>query len=540
MKRAVIRAISAVAVAVTCVAVGVFALRPAGAATVTTVDHTVGQAVAYAGSVGVSSGVVVLDDSTGKLYASGNYTGYFGAASVMKLFVAAKLLVIGRMAIARIAAQAWSMITRSDDRALVALLPYVGGDAVINWVKSYYAIPYLGTPPFKRGCWGNTQISAKGIVAFYQRMKHDARVGPWLMNAIHHHTSVAADGTNQTFGIPQAAGGVGVKQGWGQCSSNTNGSVINSTGLVGSNRFAVAILTNTNKWTVNAHSYNATQATVVTRMAKILMPHGFIDLPEAHNPVGHVDSVSAKGSRVTLSGWALDPDLRTSSMTVRVTEGSAIRWQHTTANIRSDINSRYHTTGLHGFRAIFTATNGRHSYCVYLINSGMGNASPRHCSYIVNVNGSPTGALTSASTPGPGQLAVTGWAYDPDVVPAASYVRITLDADTSTAVTVLANQARPAGTYSAAGNHGYGTTLTTTPGSHDVCAVALNAGPAGPQPVAIGCATVTVQSTAPSAAQPAGTPTPAPTTTPTLTTSPTDTPTTTASTADPVPSPSGS
>ena len=122
MRRSVSRAISAVVVAAVSVAVGVFALRPAGSATVTTVDRTVGQAVAYAGSVVVSSGVVVLDDSTGKLYASGNYTGYFGAASVMKLFAVTKLLAIGRMASPKIAALAWSMITRSDDRALVQLI----------------------------------------------------------------------------------------------------------------------------------------------------------------------------------------------------------------------------------------------------------------------------------------------------------------------------------------------------------------------------------------------------------------------------------
>jgi hypothetical protein len=505
------------AVIATSIAFGLVASKPAGGVTVTTVDRTVNQAVSYAKSTGVSAAVVVLDDETGKLYSAGNYTSNYGSASVMKLFVATKLLATGQMSNSWIAGKAWSMITRSDDDALNALLPYVGGVGVINWVKSYYGISFLGTTPYKAGCWGNTQITAKGIAYFYRRMKHDGRVAPWLVNALHHYQGYAADGTNQTFGIPQAASGVGVKQGWGHCSSNTNGSVIHSTRLVGSNRFAVAILTNTNNWSVNAHSYNATQASVVTKMAKILMPHGYVDLPEAHNPFGHVDSVSAKGSTVTITGWGLDPDIRTGSVTVRVSEGSYIRWQQKTSIYRADVNSAYHTTGNHGYRARFTAPNGAHVYCVHLLNYGMGNASPYSC-YRIAVNGSPVGRLSSVSAPTPGQLTVSGWAYDPDVVPNPSYVKVSIDAGTSAAAssTLLANQTRPNGTYNVAGNHGFGAAIPATPGSHRVCVSALNAGPPGPAPVSLGCASITVQ--------PVATPTPTPTSSPPP--NPTDTPTT--------------
>ena len=273
----------AVSVAVTCIAVSAVALRPVGGVTATTVDQTVGQAVAYAQSTGVAAAVVVYDDQTGRLYTAGDDASYYGAASVMKLFVATKLLATGQMRDPQIAGEAWSMITRSDDDALTALLPGVGGVDVINWVKDYYGIPFLGTPPHHPGCWGNTQVTALGVAYFYQRMKHDLRVAPWLLDALHHHETYGADGTDQSFGIPQAAEDVGVKQGWGHCASNTDGSVINSTGLVGSDRFAIAILTNTNNWTVDGNSFNATQAAVVTEMAKILMPSGYVDQTGDHN-----------------------------------------------------------------------------------------------------------------------------------------------------------------------------------------------------------------------------------------------------------------
>ena len=89
----------------------------------------------------------------------------------MKLFVATKLLVTGQLQDPQIASQAWSMITRSDDSALEALLPLVGGVEVITWVKDYYGIPFLGFPSPSKP-------------------------------ALHHHEQYGADGTDQSFGIP--------------------------------------------------------------------------------------------------------------------------------------------------------------------------------------------------------------------------------------------------------------------------------------------------------------------------------------------------
>src|SRR6266700_7182220 len=72
-----------------------------------------------------------------------------------------------------------------------------------------------------------------------------------------------------------------------------------------------------------------------------------------HNPIGYVDSRSVRGSTVSFVGWGLDPDIRTGSMTVRVAEGSVTRWQHTTTIYRSDVNTKYHTSGLSRFQGEF-------------------------------------------------------------------------------------------------------------------------------------------------------------------------------------------
>src|SRR5664279_615980 len=80
----------------------------------------------------------------GAFSGAGSYDGYFGSASVMKLFVATKLFATGQMNGAS-ARTARKMIPQSDDGTLEALLPDVGETEVVNWAKSRYGIGDLGT-----------------------------------------------------------------------------------------------------------------------------------------------------------------------------------------------------------------------------------------------------------------------------------------------------------------------------------------------------------------------------------------------------------
>lgn len=237
------------------------------------------RAYRYGRDHGVTAAVAVLDTRTGRLYGAGAVRARFGSASVMKLFVATKLLATGRMH-GHTATLAYSMITRSDDQALEALLPQVDYTRVIDWVAHRYGLHDLGAPSPKIDCWGNTQITAEGIVRFYARMRRDRVVAPWLLHALNHHARIAKDGTDQSFGIPStAAGRSAVKQGWGHCSSNTGGSVVHTTGLIDHGRYAIAILSDTRRWSVNGNAFNAHQARVVTRMARLLLPAGQVDAP---------------------------------------------------------------------------------------------------------------------------------------------------------------------------------------------------------------------------------------------------------------------
>ncbi len=65
-------------------------------------------------------------------------------------------------------------------------------------------------------------------------------------------------------------------------------------------------------------------------------------------------------------------------MLVRISEGSSIRRQHATSMYRRNINTIFHAGGIHGFKASITTASGVHTYCVSLINYGIGNVSPRY------------------------------------------------------------------------------------------------------------------------------------------------------------------
>jgi hypothetical protein len=238
----------------------------------------VAAAASYAASHQARTGVAVLDLQTGAYYGAGDATGLFGSASVMKVFIAIELLATGQMT-GQNAALATSMIERSDDGAVATLWPLAGGTDVINRVATRYKITNLGTPNTRPGFWGNTHITAKGMVYLYAAVAKDPVVAPWLMNAMAHADRIADDGTNQFFGIPSATTGFSIKQGWGSASAdNLNDAIINSTGYVNGNRYAVAILGEgmNDNGSTNSDGYNATLAGVVTQEARLVMPGGRI------------------------------------------------------------------------------------------------------------------------------------------------------------------------------------------------------------------------------------------------------------------------
>lgn len=223
----------------------------------------------YATSRGYRAGVAVLDTKTGKLWGASEHSSMFAAESVVKVFVATRLLLNGQLTGWR-ADTAYRMIAQSDDGSMDALYGLAGSDQVTPWIAEHYDIPELGRPPNKVGWWSNAKISAAGLVRFYAKVKADPVVWPWLSKAMHQATEYGSDGTYQFFGLKQADPKAAIKQGWGQDDDDWSAaSDFNSTGFVNSDRYAVAILVKGPAW-----EYNSGTPAMVTSIAKRLMPGG--------------------------------------------------------------------------------------------------------------------------------------------------------------------------------------------------------------------------------------------------------------------------
>jgi hypothetical protein len=227
-----------------------------------TINANLKQAVAYAAKSGLTSGVALFDTKTHKLYTAGKATTPWATESVVKVFIAARLLLTGQM-VGGTEKTAYRMITQSDDDAADDLYGLAGGDSIVPLLAKHYKISGLGSPPARSGWWGNTHVTAKGLAIFYAKVKKDPKVGPWLINAMKHTTKIASDGQNQYFGIPAGIKKFAIKQGWGADGDCFCQVVFNSSGFVQS-RYTVVLLTAGGSWD------GAQQ--VINHMAQVILP----------------------------------------------------------------------------------------------------------------------------------------------------------------------------------------------------------------------------------------------------------------------------
>ena len=446
---------------------------PAGAS----VSSQATSAVNYAHGHGYRSAIAVLDTQTGAFTGAGDYNSTYASESVMKTFIATRLLLTGQMS-GWNETTAYKMITQSDDASASALYGRVGGDSLITWIKQALNIPNLGYPPLRSGWWGGTQITAAGMASFYNAVRHRPGVWNWLGNAMHHATTYGSDGVYQFFGIPSATTGFAVKQGWG--GDNAAGQpAFNSTGFVNGDRYAVVILT-------QGGTYGTPIANMVTAEARLLMPGGRI--APADDPVGGVSSWSLHGRYLTVTGWALDPNALSSGLRIFFyVNGKPFTYVQTTLP-RGDINAHFHATGNHGYSKTLMLADGANTVCAYAINVGAGKNTKLGCRD-VPLNGSPIGGISTKSQKG--NLATfTGWSFDYDApsTPLTVVANVNGRYAGSVASTVLRPDINTA--MHGTGAHGYLIKVRLPAGSSTVCLHALNRG-AGNQS-SLGCASYRV------------------------------------------------
>jgi hypothetical protein len=465
-----LRTISAV-VAAGLLVVQPIAVRTSEAATPVPVGTAIYRAVGYAHTHGYRTGIAVLDTVTGKFWGAGSYASAFGSESVVKTMIATEILLKHRMygTTKRIA---YKMITQSDDASANRLYGLAGGDQVINRMERHYHIN-IGYPPHRAGWWGNTHIYARGLVYFYRAIRRDPRVWPWLGYAMHHSTAYGSDGTYQHFGIPSATTGAAVKQGWGVDDDCFCHAILNSTGLVGHDRYAVAILTSGSPST-----YYSRIARMITSEARLLLPAGYVDLPQYHNPHSNLWFVHAYANTLHLEGWAIDPDARTTPLWIHVYDNGHLRMWMRTDRYYAALNARWR--GARGNHAYYITTlqvpNGTHSICVRAFNVGYGTANSLRCMW-VKVNGSPFGWLDTVTAASNQSVTLTGWVLDPSARTSSTDVRIYDGSHYVGTYRATKYRADVNARYHTTGYHGFSVTLPAqTPGAHVYHAYAVNVG----------------------------------------------------------------
>ncbi len=246
-------------------------------------------AVTYAKAHGMYSGVAILDTSTGALTTAGVSTRNFAGASVVKVLIAARLLVQGRMTGAT-ATAATKMITRSDNAAASSLYPTVGGDGLEPWIEAHYAVPDLGALPAMPGIWGSTQLTARGLVQLYAKLRTDPKVWPWLSTRMHDYEQRTPAGEPNAFGFAAAQPSAAIKNGWdtNRDPAHPTNAIINSTGFVDGDRYAVAVLSEGpgSLYYVRGESVVTHEAELITAAvgpAKVATAEPLVVLDPGHN-----------------------------------------------------------------------------------------------------------------------------------------------------------------------------------------------------------------------------------------------------------------
>jgi hypothetical protein len=180
-------------------------------------------------------GIEVYDRATDRILVAANQDQAFPAESVVKLLIGYDALARGTGSAARVA----QMLSRSDDGIAGALWVAGGGPKIVTRSVALMGLQHT-TLPSDPARWGDTAITAGDVVRIYKFLESADQQA--VIGALYHAPAVAADGFDQSFGIPAAvgAGQWWVKQGWGCCRPDR---VLHTTGLVGTGqRYVVAIL----------------------------------------------------------------------------------------------------------------------------------------------------------------------------------------------------------------------------------------------------------------------------------------------------------
>jgi hypothetical protein len=134
------------------------------------------------------------------------------------------------------------------------------------------------------------------------------------------------------------------------------------------------------------------------------------------------------------------------------------------------------------------ASAGKHTLCVYAVDSVGGPPTTLTCTTVTVVNRQPMGSIDTANG-NIDSITLAGWALDPDTTSPIG-VHVYVDGVWATATTAQGSRTDVGKAFGLGDAHGFTLTLPAKTGSHNVCVYGIDA--TGGVNVQLGCRTVTV------------------------------------------------
>lgn len=207
-----------------------------------------------------------------------------------------------------------------------------------------------------------------------------------------------------------------------------------------------------------------------------------------HQPVGALDACQGGLHKITVTGWAYDPDSPSRSINVQAyvyqSDGTTLYSSQAIAanGARADVNSSQGITGYHGYSSDIPVNKaGTYVVKVYAVDYSGEGSRQIGSTHTVSVTGNLPNGHLDVCEGGNGIITVSGWTYDPDAPSESIGVHIYVYKSDGTTLytdqTLTANRPRSDvnSHYSITGNHGFSTEITiNTPGTYKVKVYAID------------------------------------------------------------------
>lgn len=213
-----------------------------------------------------------------------------------------------------------------------------------------------------------------------------------------------------------------------------------------------------------------------------------VGVTAAPNPVGAISNVQTGPGTVTITGWAVRPDVPTGAINVAANVGSS--WIGATVGIgNSDAPANVSGAGPNqGYSVTLSLAPGTQQICIWVSKTGSG-ASPIGCRSVTIPAPAPARVSVQSVTVTGNAVTVSGWAVWPDSLSSTVRLAINVGGQWWPVDANVSNSSVASAVSGATADHGFTATVSLPTGMQNLCLWTTNQ---GASPTQISCRQLTV------------------------------------------------